>query len=265
MKRKISCCSSYNRMKIENHENHIQPRQIIQESYKSYKSYKMGDSRTKKALSTTALIMLVAYEDFKIRFKQTKQSFYAEKVFIGTEISKGLDQYDSSDFLNISYQFMNIMEKTINEGKGDGYYDIPITKEMIGTLTKIEMINETNNSKIKNKNREAAFSNFLAYLLLQNGYELVCATKKMKKATKTIQFYTWSEIHNTTKNIHFIINDHKMELMNAVDELKQFIDTSKTLQFDRHQLFSETSFGSFLCPCASNSAFRPTTVHFKVL
>ena len=137
----------------------------------STKSKKMGDSRTKKALSTTALIMFATFEDFNIRFKQTKQSFYAEKVFIGTEISKGENVYKPSDFLNISQQFMDLMEKTIAESKHDGFYDIPVRKEMFESIVPLENVPEEANSKIKNKNREAAFSNFLAYLLMQLGYQ----------------------------------------------------------------------------------------------
>ena len=65
------------------------------------KSKKMGDSRTKKALSTALLVYFGLKENMTIQFSKSRKSFYALKVLRGNAIVSQGKQYEMDDFVKI--------------------------------------------------------------------------------------------------------------------------------------------------------------------
>ncbi|KAL7720482.1 Uncharacterized protein QTN25_002249 [Entamoeba marina] len=218
---------------------------------------KISASRTKKAISAASLIMFVIHENAKIKFTSTKQSYYAEKVFIGEEITFDDHFYTKSDFIKIAYCFDLEMRRIISNAKERGKKEIVVTNSLIDINNQPYNIVEGSNSKIRNKNREAAFSNCLAYLLISRGYTLITPIKKMKMSSKTIQFYSWQTIISPNQ-VKFCISQNDELLHSVLAVLKSHVMTCVPLEIGKDQLFQNISYFDSL---EKNSAFHQPMSH----
>ncbi|ELP91404.1 hypothetical protein EIN_155010 [Entamoeba invadens IP1] len=239
---------------------------------KSTKTFttKISESRTKKALSTASLILFSLNQDAKIKFNSTKESNYAEKVFIGEEFKIEGKVYTRPDFLKTAYLFNNEMHNIIKEAKRKGVRDVTVNYNMLRSMQNsvIPEVKEDQNSKVRNKNREAAFSNFLAVFLLERGFTLVTSTKKMKMSSKTIQFYAWAKIIPPVGN-SFSVNENKKVLADVLKGLKNFISVFNIPpDCGSAELLCNIEQQNYLKinrPQKTPSAFQPSKVLFQVI
>lgn len=159
-------------------------------------------SRTLKALSNALLIYHLLKEGFAIKFMRTRISNYALKVIRGIKIMIGDKEADMDDFNFVSRRFTICMRFITDDCKMKNKQSCVVDKELIDHYWKsIDSIpscaKQSKRTIEKNcRNREASFSNYMAYTLIQLGYKLKICVSKTKQSSKVLQFYTWKGLIN---------------------------------------------------------------------
>lgn len=209
----------------------------------------IAESRTKKAISTASLIMFFVTERGSIRFSPSKESFYAEKVYVGDEARIDGVTYTRADMITIGYYFDLAMHKLLDKAKISNQNDIVVNNKVLDVKIPAGVrLGEDVNTKTRNKNREAGFSNFLAYTLVQKGYTLVTSLKKMKMSVKTIQFYLWGSVHIPFMEV-FEVKDNVVMILEVMRSLKSFVSVCVPTFFglnDLMRIFKSTYTKSML-------------------
>lgn len=235
---------------------------------------KISESRTRKALSIASLIWCAVQEDAIIRINSSKDSYYAEKVFVGSQVMVDGTTYQKSDILTIGSFFDTSLHPVVDKVKSRKGSELVVDDRVIGTYTPGHYkMQEDTNSKIRNKNQESSFSNFLAYILVKKGYILTTSTKKLKKSTKTIQFYNWIRIQKPSGGIDFKVSEEHETLRKFIELIRHTTGVQLQRQFSISDLqngmaLSELSNNGMLCRQVEQhqwlSAFRPSTAIYEV-
>ena len=185
-------------------------------------------SRTKKALSTALLMYFALSEGMTIQFSKTRKSYYALKVLRGNSIVDNDIKYDMDSFMEISHKFMLMMESMIKSNKITQFMNYIVNKE---TITPIDIsVNEIDQKQLTNinendsRNKEAAFSNTLAWLLIQKNYQLHYRTYNKKQSVRVVNFYVWDGI-TTPDGIY-----HQLETFQYYSGLIDYIGSQLNLQ-----------------------------------
>ncbi|KAL7713106.1 hypothetical protein QTN25_009395 [Entamoeba marina] len=192
-------------------------------------AWKQRKIRNKKAECNSDLILLSMVVGVQHRFHKTKRSSYAKKVYVADDVYfKHI--FTQTQILELSVMFECVVRKLWQRARRQSAIDLVITKTLFGQVlnevgmkdfikSKIEIladdtrimkcdslwndtpltfVNKPNNSrteeflkKRKMWNREASFSSFLSYILLQQGFSLTCQVSSQKATTKTLNFYLW--------------------------------------------------------------------------
>ncbi|EDR29084.1 hypothetical protein EDI_346620 [Entamoeba dispar SAW760] len=168
-------------------------------------------SRSRKALSNALLVYHILLEGATIQFFRSKISHYALKVLRGDSIIIDSKKYQLDDFIEMSQKFCSILKPIIDDYKKNNQKHIIIDKESIDLFTKENNSNssmsfDTKLSKTDCRNRESAFSNFMAYILISRGYKLHLNTNNMKETCKVMHFFVWNAV-TSPQNVYFEISE----------------------------------------------------------
>ena len=184
--------------------DYIPPKQNI-----TSEALKQREGRNKRAICNRELLLLSFVCGAEIVIDKTKKTSQAKKVFVGnTIIFNG--EYNISEILETAFYFECALRRLWKKAKANYESTMQLSAdivtpeveliranpELIKTLRddfKIESSESAINSvgKRRTKNKEAAFSNFLAYKLILEGFVLTCQVSAQKITTKTLNFYTW--------------------------------------------------------------------------
>ncbi|ELP84658.1 hypothetical protein EIN_173230 [Entamoeba invadens IP1] len=156
-------------------------------------------SRSKKALSTSLVLFWVLKENAKIQFIKAKQSKYALKVLIGKTVQIDQKTYSSNDFAQISMVFCEKMKLLIEREKSKKTRILTINRTVLESIrSHKESVKDSEafdfNQINDCRNREAAFSNFLSFVLVQRGYSLCLNLTTLKESSKVMHFYVWEKV-----------------------------------------------------------------------
>ena len=191
-------------------------------------------SRTKKAMSVARLIYFGLQEKMTIQFSKTRKSFYALKVLRGDVIEIEDNRYDMDNFVEISQKFVMMMEAMLSDHKGDQMAPFVIDKD---TLLRYQLVvdekqvNQLKNTNVTDsRNKESAFSNTLAWILLQKGYKLHYRTYNKKQSIKVINFYVWDGI-TTPDGVYYSIEDDTLSIT-LVKLINEQLSNSVILRLD---------------------------------
>ncbi|KAL7721731.1 hypothetical protein QTN25_001379 [Entamoeba marina] len=197
----------------------------------SLEAWKQRKTRNKKAECNSHLIMLSVVVGVQHRFNKTKRSSYAKKVYVANDVYfKHL--YTQTKILELSVMFECVIRKLWQRARRQCSIDLVVTKKVFDQVLNESGMEELIQSKLailtddsrvvecdslwsdspiyvvdkknknrteeflkkrKTKNREAAFANFLGYLLIQQGFSLTCQVSAQKATTKTLNFYLWKK------------------------------------------------------------------------
>ncbi|EKE39645.1 hypothetical protein ENUP19_0121G0142 [Entamoeba nuttalli] len=181
-------------------------------------------SRSRKALSNALLVYHILLEGATIQFFRSKISHYALKVLRGESIIIESKKYQLDDFIEISHRFCSVLKPIIDGYKKNNQKHIIIDKESINLFPKDNNSNNsmsyaTKLSKTDCRNRESAFSNFMAYMLISKGYKLHLNTNNMKETSKVMHFFVWNAI-TSPQNEYFEISEKSslIHLINLVEK-----------------------------------------------
>lgn len=187
--------------------------------------------RDKKAENNSEVILLTVNQGIELTFHKTKKSSYSKKLYISDEVKYNDTIYKKEDILKKAIEFESVVRQLWIESKQKRLKDLTLTKEMYDEVYEKEEIKTyiekrieivTNDEKVigcknlwgdelivkeihkpfdfktedflrkrKNKNREAAFSSFLSWILIQEHFTLICRINAQKTTTKTLNYYIW--------------------------------------------------------------------------
>ncbi|ELP92686.1 hypothetical protein EIN_370380 [Entamoeba invadens IP1] len=170
-------------------------------------------SRSKKALSTAMLVYNVLYIGGAITFTKTKQSNYALKVLIGKEVLIDNVIYNEESMSEISDSFCQKTRSIILEYKMNRVREIDIDKTCYTKALnkKAETKDATPKTLITIcRNREAAFSNFLAHILIEHNFVLHITIKTIKDSTNVQPFYVWDVVTDSFGKSVSLENDENI-------------------------------------------------------
>ena len=192
-------------------------------------------SRTRKALSTGMLLYHAIREGMTIQFSKTRKSFYAMKVLRGNSILHENQKYDMNLLMEISEKFMKMMETIIQTKKSFEPSNYIIDKETVEeyemqqiALPKQQLMNINENDT---RNKEAAFSNTLAWLLIQRNYKLHYKTYNKKQSFRVINFYVWEGISSPNGN-YYQVEDNDF-IAQLIDCINKQLDVINVLDVDK--------------------------------
>ncbi|EDR23248.1 hypothetical protein EDI_323530 [Entamoeba dispar SAW760] len=175
----------------------------------SNEALKQREGRNKRAICNRELLLLSFICGAEVTIDKTKKTSRAKKVFVGSSITFD-GKYSTNDILENAYFFECAVRTLWKKAKASYETTLTLTKEVV--KAEIELIRQNPElikvlsddfkvrsseyavnsvGKRRTKNKEAAFSNFLAYKLLMNGFTLTCQVSAQKVTTKTLNFYTW--------------------------------------------------------------------------
>ena len=107
------------------------------------------------------------------------------------------------------------------------------------------------------RNKEAAFSNFLAYQLLQKGYKLHFSTTNMKFTQKVMHFFVWNGITTPNGIYQSIKNDEP--LINVVNQINLYLSKIITTDIDKSIFNHSNQSLSCFYPVTDQSLFTIVT------
>ena len=185
----------------------------------STEALKQREGRNKRAICNRELLLLALSCGAEIIIDKTKKTSRAKKVFVGnTIIFDG--EYHISEILENAYYFECAIRTLWKKAKTNYESSLQLSSDIVtsemdnvrlhpeiikamGEDFKIESCEGAINSvgKRRTKNKEAAFSNFLAYKLIMNGFTLTCQVSAQKITTKTLNFYIWKQFRTPTGRI----------------------------------------------------------------
>ena len=185
----------------------------------STEALKQREGRNKRAICNRELLLLSLSCGAEIVIDKTKKTSQAKKVFVGSTIFFD-GEYHINEILENAFYFecgirvlwkkarMNY-ESTLqlsSENVIKEMENIRQHPEIIETLKedfKLENSESAINStgKRRTKNKEAAFSNFLAYKLILMGFSLTCQVSAQKITTKTLNYYIWKQYRSPNGKI----------------------------------------------------------------
>ncbi|ELP93898.1 hypothetical protein EIN_178250 [Entamoeba invadens IP1] len=201
-------------------------------------------SRCKKARSTAMLVYHFLFAGGAITFKGAKQSNYALKVLIGKEAVFQRKVYSQQMIDEISTVFCRKMDSIIFEARNLKFNTIAIN------LTKLNRANQDTQMKEDApqtliticRNREAAFSNFLAFILIERGFVLNMAMTTMKASISSMHLYVWDSIIDPLGNV-FSPKTHGDMLGRLIDDIQNCkIKGSVTLEDLLHRKETPSAF-----------------------
>ena len=180
---------------------------------------KNSDPRCKKALSNAMLIYFALDNKFEIQFLKTKRSLYAPKVLRGISVKSGTIMDYESSIYEVSSIFCLTMQKLVEDCRGRNELVVTVTKDKFNSFLKyIDDSVAKYSNKIDGRTKEAAFTNFLAYKLLQLDYKLTTKTCSLKRP-KEMHFFIWEAIKNETKELSLDDEDILIPLIRSIEEL----------------------------------------------
>ncbi|KAL7716041.1 Uncharacterized protein QTN25_006366 [Entamoeba marina] len=198
---------------------------------------KQSQSRTKRAISNTGMILLSVYSGAKIRFIRSKESKYAMKVFAGEEVTWDNGTKTSEDFYGISRKFEAEMNVLASNAKRSNTTHLYVNKKSLEEVYVAPVQQEEMTRKQKIRNKEAAFSNYLSRELITRGYTLITKIKGVKMTTKSMHCYSWlSAITPDGVSVDF----YKIlpKLKDVVQLIEKMLVNSVTCEITRNDLLS---------------------------
>ncbi|EDR26529.1 hypothetical protein EDI_076790 [Entamoeba dispar SAW760] len=209
-------------------------------------------SRSKKALSTALLVSLIVNEGGRMTFSKSKQSNYALKVLVGKKLVMKETKYDSVSFSKFSQLLCLNLHGLVNDAK--------LRKERVVTVTKSMLKNEicdesylpcdrlpSKSSQINEcRNREASFSNALAWILLSKGYSLQLGINALKESLKVIHFYVWDSAI-TPSGRKIVIKEEEFFLKQLINHVqkKQGCTNYSSVSIDRLEVCAFSTRSSY--------------------
>ena len=210
-----------------------------------------SQSRTKRAISTTALIAISICNGCSIKLQHTKESKYALKILVGEElIWKEEDRIISvEEYIEKSKYFTQKMYCIIEKSKKNHLTTVEINYDMFddfNTTFPFQYICDYNNNydeesvrkKMRSKNKEAAFSNYLAWYLIQRGVVLSTKVSGLKLTQKAMHCFVWNyAILPDGKKILF--DTEKDDLCSFVREINKILQRENILNLNINHLSEE--------------------------
>ncbi|ELP84549.1 hypothetical protein EIN_170840 [Entamoeba invadens IP1] len=180
-------------------------------------------SRSKRAISTAMLIYHFLWEEGRITFKKSKQSTYALKVLIGKEaiLKDRVFSPDHMEFLSNTFcRKMNILIQKARKTKAS---QLSVNFNKLSSV-KDEVRNNDNKPKTMItvcRNREAAFSNFLASVLIERGFTLNLTLITFKNSTSATHLYVWDSVISPHGNT-FFPDQHEDTLVGLINQIQKY-------------------------------------------
>ncbi|KAL7718514.1 Uncharacterized protein QTN25_004147 [Entamoeba marina] len=210
--------------------------------------------RHKKALSNAMLVHSALSMNTEITFFKSKRSLYAPKVLRGLGASWGGPVDGQTKFMETSVLFCAKMQKIIENARHRNQNTLNVSIKTLNEITEIDntLSQSTINDSVDGRTKESAFTNYLAYNLIQRGAILTTKTSGLKRA-KDMHFYIWEKI---------VLNDGSKLCISDVGLLLKLIDVIEDM------LKKKNSFSIDYVPCTTtsnsqspftvmNSAFKP--------
>ncbi|KAL7721163.1 Uncharacterized protein QTN25_001599 [Entamoeba marina] len=130
-----------------------------------------------------------------------------------------------------------------------------------GANTKEVTTKESNENclrKRKTKNKEAAFSNFLSYLLVRKGFKLTCQVMARKMTTRTLHFFVWKSY--TLPNGKVVTSDMLLpitqKMRRVIDDIHQ---KNHAVVLDRFALARMGITNELLIQCGLDYFIQPSS------
>ncbi|ELP87318.1 hypothetical protein EIN_095750 [Entamoeba invadens IP1] len=192
---------------------------------------RLFQSRCKKALSAAMLVHCFMNIGGRVTFSRAKQSNYALKVLIGKQVVINDVTYTQEDMCAAACTFANKMKALIREARSNKRKEIRVDKQCLKAIN-TELPNEipkTPKSTITLcRNREAAFSNFIAYILVQHGFAFNITLTTIKESTSVMHFYVWDAITDNN-GITLSTLDNTEPLINFIRNVTSLISHKKSI------------------------------------
>ena len=202
-------------------------------------------SRSKKALSNALLVYYILLEGGIIEFCKSRKSNYALKVLRGKSVLLNEKKTEMDDFIKISsvfaMQIRFIAEDSRMKNKNLAIVNFEMIENYNQHFQPIDVPKQQNKKENNSRNKEAAFSNYLSFLLLQKGYTLHFSTNKMKPSFKVLQFIVWNGI--TTPDGNYYSVDEHQHLLDLINDINEKLKSSKVAFIDKNilKIHSNTS------------------------
>ena len=150
---------------------------------------KQVNSRNRKALSNILLIYFFLKEKGTVYFLRSKLCSYALKVICGHSMEINGNSFDYDSFGQISKTVLSVMQYKMNEIKHCDTSMITVSKSDLEKCSNI-VVDIEDEEHYNYRKREKEFSNALAGLLLEQGYQLLYEAKSQRKVFAN-KYFAW--------------------------------------------------------------------------